>query len=84
MSNLSRDQREVLVLSVYEGLSHDEIAEIIDSTPGPWRAVSIAHGRNCARPSPITFDSRSLTVHAPFPMTLLNGSRARRRRAGNR
>lgn len=33
ISNLSRDQREVLILSVYEGLSHDEIAEIIDSTP---------------------------------------------------
>ncbi len=33
ISRLSRDQREVLILSVYEGLSHDEIAEIIDSTP---------------------------------------------------
>lgn len=33
ISNLSRDQREVLVLSAYEGLSHDEIAGIIDSTP---------------------------------------------------
>jgi RNA polymerase sigma-70 factor (ECF subfamily) len=33
ISNLSRDQREVLILSVYEGLSHEEIAEIIDSSP---------------------------------------------------